>query len=199
MHHWERETSDFGARRGVVGPQTAQNIPRRRSARGGLFRATRRADLRLQREFSFRPRRADHAAGLFGCSTSANSWSGRRLAVRWQTSMRSTAGSMEIIVARKFEIVAVSNSNLIGFGGLYVHGDLLDHCGSLILGVREKDQGRGVGSTLLGMLLTAARSARKSSPGSAHSLCGKCGRHSPLSQIWLRIRGFAPVLFTARN
>jgi L-phenylalanine/L-methionine N-acetyltransferase len=62
-----------------------------------------------------------------------------------------------IIVARKFEIVAVSNSNLIAFGGLYIHGDLLDHCGSLMLGVREKAQGRGVGSTLMAILLATAK------------------------------------------
>ena len=123
----------------------------RRSHRDGLFRATRRADLRLQREFSFA------RAAQITPQVSFGLFNERQFLER-----ASTRGPLadehevnrwldEIIVARKFEIVAVSNSNLIGFGGLYVHGDLLDHCGSLILGVREKDQGRGVGSTLLGM------------------------------------------------
>lgn len=62
-----------------------------------------------------------------------------------------------IVAARKFEIVAVSNSTLIAFGGLYVHGDFFDHCGTLMLGVREKAQGRGVGSTLLAILLATAK------------------------------------------
>ena len=34
---------------------------------------------------------------------------------------------------------------------------LLDHCGSLMLGVCEEAQGRGIGSTLLAILLTTAR------------------------------------------
>ena len=62
-----------------------------------------------------------------------------------------------IIATRKFEIVAMSSAKLVGFGGLYVHGDLHDHCGSLMLGVCGSAQGRGVGSTLVAILLATAK------------------------------------------
>jgi putative acetyltransferase len=142
----------------MVGPQTSQNalcspspLAYGRPLQGD---STRRF---AQEGVQFCPRRSDHAAGLFAL------FNERQFLER-----ASTRGPLAdehevnrwldgIIVARKFEIVAVSNSNLIAFGGLYVLGDLFDHCGTLMLGVREKAQGRGVGSTLLGMLLTAAR------------------------------------------
>ena len=59
--------------------------------------------------------------------------------------------------AAKFEVVAISDAKLVAFGGLYVHGDLLDHCGSLMLGVCEEAQGRGIGSTLMAILLTTTK------------------------------------------
>ena len=46
---------------------------------------------------------------------------------------------------------------LVAFAGLYVHGDLLDHCASLMLGVCEEAQGRGIGSTLMAILLATAK------------------------------------------
>ena len=38
-----------------------------------------------------------------------------------------------------------------------VHGDPLDHCGSLMLGVSENNQRRGIGSTLMATLLATAK------------------------------------------
>jgi L-phenylalanine/L-methionine N-acetyltransferase len=160
VHHWERKVSDFEERGGMVGPQTSQSAPLCSPlplARGRPLRGDSTRRFAPPEGVQFCPRRSDHAAGLFAL------FNERQFLER-----ASTRGPLAdehevnrwldgIIVARKFEIVAVSNSNLIAFGGLYVHGDLFDHCGTLILGVREKDQSRGVGSTLLGMLLTAAR------------------------------------------
>ena len=89
------------------------------------------------------------------CSTSANSSNGRR--------PRSLADERElnrwldgIVAIRKFETVAI-NATAIAFAGLYVHGDLLDHCGTVMLGVSEKFQGRGIGSTLMSVLLATAK------------------------------------------
>jgi L-phenylalanine/L-methionine N-acetyltransferase len=160
VHHWERKVSDFEERGGMVGPQTSQSAPLCSPlplARGRPLRGDSTRRFAPPEGVQFCPRRSDHAAGLFAL------FNERQFLER-----ASTRGPLAdehevnrwldgIIVARKFEIVAVSNSNLIAFGGLYVLGDLFDHCGTLMLGVREKAQGRGVGSTLLGMLLTAAR------------------------------------------
>jgi putative acetyltransferase len=159
VHHWECKVSDFEARVGMVGPQTSQDalcssspLARRRPLQGD---STRR--FAPPEEVQFCSRRADHAAGLFAL------FNERQFLER-----ASTRGPLAdehevnrwldgIIVARKFEIVAISNSNLIAFGGLYVHGDLFDHCGTLILGVRENAQGPGVGSTLMAILLATAK------------------------------------------
>jgi L-phenylalanine/L-methionine N-acetyltransferase len=62
-----------------------------------------------------------------------------------------------IVAARKFEIVAILNAKLVAFGGLYVPGGLVDHCGLLMLDVCEDAQGRGVGSTLMAILLATAK------------------------------------------
>ena len=62
-----------------------------------------------------------------------------------------------IAAVRKFESVAILNARLVAFGGLYVQGGLLDHCGSLMLGVCENAQGRGIGSTLMAILLATAK------------------------------------------
>jgi L-phenylalanine/L-methionine N-acetyltransferase len=143
----------------MVRPQTSQNALCSPSplAQGQPLQSPSLRRFAPPEGVQFCPRRSDHAAGLFALFNE-----------RQFLELASTRGPLAdehevnrwldgIIVARKFEIVAISNSDLIAFGGLYVHGDLLDPCGSLILGVREKDQSRGVGSTLLGMLLTAAR------------------------------------------
>jgi GNAT superfamily N-acetyltransferase len=183
----------------MVGPQTSQNalcspspLAYGRPLQGD---STRRF---AQEGVQFCPRRSDHAAGLFAL------FNERQFLER-----ASTRGPLAdehevnrwldgIIVARKFEIVAVSNSNLIAFGGLYVHGDLFDHCGTLMLGVRENAQGRGVGSTLMAILLATAKMRANLRRVQLTVFAGNA-RHSPLSEIWLRIRGFAPVLFTTRN
>src|SRR5271154_2904468 len=126
-----------------MNPQTYLDVPARaprQTWQGGL-----NGRFAPPEGVQFCPRRADHAAGLFAL------FNERQFLER-----ASTRGPLAdehevnrwldgIIDARKFEIVAVSNSNLIAFGGLYVHGDFFDHCGTLMLRVRENAQGRGVG------------------------------------------------------
>jgi putative acetyltransferase len=58
--------------------------------------------------------------------------------------------------ARKFEIVAVVKDRAVGFGGLYVLNEGLEHIGWIMLGVRSDFQRRGIGSTLLRMLDVSA-------------------------------------------
>jgi L-phenylalanine/L-methionine N-acetyltransferase len=105
----------------------------------------------------FYPRRPEHAAGLFALFS-------ERQFIHWASTRNPLASEDEvnrwldgITAPRKFEVVAISDAKLVGFGGLYVHGELLDHCGSLMLGVREEAQGRGVGSTLMAILLATAK------------------------------------------
>lgn len=102
-------------------------------------------------------RRPEHAAGLFALFNERQ--------FIWRASTRAPLANEDevsrwldgIAAAQKFEVVAISDAKLVAFGGLYVHGDLLDHCGSLMLGVREEAQGRGVGSTLVAILLASAK------------------------------------------
>lgn len=105
----------------------------------------------------FCARRPEHAAGLFALFN-------ERQFIQRASSRGPLANEGEvnlwldgIIAPKKFEVVAISDQQLVAFGGLYVHGDLLDHCGSLMLGVCEKAQGRGIGSTLLAILLATAK------------------------------------------
>ena len=105
----------------------------------------------------FCARRPEHAAGLFALFNERQfiqRASTRDPLVNEDEVNRWLDG---IIGPRKFEVVAISDAKLVAFGGLYVHGDLLDHCGSLILGVREEAQGRGIGSTLMAILLATAK------------------------------------------
>lgn len=62
-----------------------------------------------------------------------------------------------VAAAQKFEIVAVLQGEIVGFGGLYTLGDGQSHLGWLMLGVREAFQGRGIGSILLHMLVATAQ------------------------------------------
>ena len=102
-------------------------------------------------------RRAEHAAGLFALFNERQ--------FIWRAATRDPPANEDevnrwldgIITPRKFEVVAISDGKPVAFGGLYVHGELLDHCGSLMLGVCEEDQGRGVGSTLMAIFLTTAK------------------------------------------
>jgi L-phenylalanine/L-methionine N-acetyltransferase len=102
-------------------------------------------------------RRPEHASGLFALF--------KERQFVWRASTRSPLADEDevnrwldgITAPRKFEVVALSDARLVGFGGLYVHGELLDHCGSLMLGVCEEAQGRGVGSTLMAILLASAK------------------------------------------
>jgi putative acetyltransferase len=61
-----------------------------------------------------------------------------------------------IACSKRFEIVGVIAGKTIGFGGLFVMADGLDHSGWILLGVREQLQARGVGARLLRMLLANA-------------------------------------------
>ena len=61
-----------------------------------------------------------------------------------------------IACSRRFEVVGVFAGRTVGFGGLYVMGDGLNHSGWILIGVRETFQGRGIGARLLQMLTAAA-------------------------------------------
>jgi putative acetyltransferase len=105
----------------------------------------------------FRARRPEHAAGLFALFNErqfTHRASTRNPLVNEAEVNRWLDG---IIASRKFEVVAISDAKLVAFAGLYVHGDLLDHCASLMLGVCEEAQGRGIGSTLMAILLATAK------------------------------------------
>ncbi len=62
-----------------------------------------------------------------------------------------------IAAAKRFEIVAVSNGEIVGFAGLYTMADAQSHLGWVILGVRKTFQGRGIGAALMHMLIATAR------------------------------------------
>ena len=113
----------------------------------------------------FRARRPEHAAGLFALfnerqfthrASTRNPLVNEADVNRWLD---------EIIASRKFEVVAISDAKLVAFAGLYVDGDLLDHCASLMLGVCEEAQGRGIGSTLMAICPR---------PRSCAQICARC-------------------------
>ena len=58
--------------------------------------------------------------------------------------------------SKRYEIVAVLAGRTIGFAGLYVMGEGLEHSGWILIGVREEFQARGVGARLLKTLIGAA-------------------------------------------
>jgi len=58
--------------------------------------------------------------------------------------------------AKRYETVAVLAGRTIGFAGLYVMGEGLEHSGWVLIGVREEFQARGVGARLLKTLVGAA-------------------------------------------
>ena len=61
-----------------------------------------------------------------------------------------------ISCSKRYEIVAVFAGRTIGFAGLYVMGEGLEHSGWILIGVREEFQARGVGARLLKTLIGAA-------------------------------------------
>lgn len=61
-----------------------------------------------------------------------------------------------ISCAKRYETVAVLAGRTIGFAGLYVMGEGLEHSGWILIGVREAFQAHGVGARLLKTLLGAA-------------------------------------------
>lgn len=56
----------------------------------------------------------------------------------------------------RVEPVALVGNKVVGMGGLYIADGRHSHIGSLFLGVKEKFQGRGIGSALLRTLLMTA-------------------------------------------
>ena len=58
--------------------------------------------------------------------------------------------------AKRYETVAVLAGRTIGFAGLYVMGEGLEHSGWILIGVREAFQARGIGARLLKTLIGAA-------------------------------------------
>jgi putative acetyltransferase len=105
----------------------------------------------------FCARRPEHAAGLFALFNERQFIEAAMTRVPLANELEVNRWLDGIIATQKFEIVALSSAKLVGFGGLYVHGDLHDHCGSLMLGVCESAQGRGVGSMLVAILLATAK------------------------------------------
>jgi putative acetyltransferase len=109
----------------------------------------------------FRPRKLGDAADLFEL------FNEKRFLL--QASARDPFASLEelqtwfdrIAAANRFEAVAVFQSKVVGFVGLYVHGDNLSHSGWLMLGVREAMQGRGIGSALLQIMIATANVVAK--------------------------------------
>ena len=66
-----------------------------------------------------------------------------------------------IVADRKFEVVAILEGRVVGFGGLYALGDRLSHTGWIMVGVRHDAQRRGIGSILLRVLLATAERVAK--------------------------------------
>jgi putative acetyltransferase len=62
----------------------------------------------------------------------------------------------EIVATERFEIVAINETGVLGFAGLYRQGEHMSHTGALMMGVREKWQGRGIGGFLLQLLVLTA-------------------------------------------
>jgi len=60
-----------------------------------------------------------------------------------------------VACSKRYEPVAVLAGRTIGFGGLYVMGEGLEHSGWILIGVREAFQAHGVGSRLLRTLIGA--------------------------------------------
>ena len=58
--------------------------------------------------------------------------------------------------SKRYEVVGVLAGRTIGFAGLYVMGEGLEHSGWVLIGVREAFQARGVGARLLKTLIGAA-------------------------------------------
>ncbi len=125
--------------------------------RGGASHGASRRPFAPPEGVQFCARRPEHAAGLFALFN-------ERQFIEQASTRGPLANEHEvnlwldgIIASQKFEVVAISSAKLVGFGGLYVHGDLHDHCGSLMLGVCGEAQGRRVGSTLMAILLATAK------------------------------------------
>jgi L-phenylalanine/L-methionine N-acetyltransferase len=143
---------------GPVEPQTSRDASDAQSnvPRGGPSPSVSRRPF-APKGVEFQARRADHGAGLLALFNEPQF-------LERASTLGPLADENElnqwldgIVAARKFETVAIWNAKLVAFGGLYVQGGLFDHCGFLTLGVCEHAQGRGVGSTLVAMLLGTAK------------------------------------------
>ena len=140
-------------------PRTSQGALGADPALGhdGAFQGASRRRFAPPEGVQFCPRRAEHAAGLFALFNEPQFIERASTRAPLADEHEVNRWLDGIVASRKFEIVALSSARLIGFGGLYAHGELHDHIGSLMLGVCEKAQGRGVGSTLLAILLATAK------------------------------------------
>jgi putative acetyltransferase len=143
----------------MMEPRTSQGAAGVNPAlgRSSAFQGASRRHFAPPEGVQFCGRRPEHAAGLFALFN-------ERQFIERASTRAPLADEHEvnrwldgIIATQKFEIVALSGAKLVGFGGLYGHGDLHDHCGSLMLGVCESALGRGVGSMLLAILLATAK------------------------------------------
>jgi putative acetyltransferase len=125
--------------------------------RSGAFQGASRRRFAPPEGVQFCARQSEHAAGLFALFNEPQFIEGASTRAPLANEHEVNRWLDGIIATQKFEIVAMSSAKLVGFGGLYVHGDLHDHCGSLMLGVCGSAQGRGVGSTLVAILLATAK------------------------------------------
>lgn len=105
----------------------------------------------------FCPRRRDHAAGLLALFNAPHFLESASTRGPWSDEGEFNAWLDGIVALRRFEAVALSNGRPVGFSGLYVHSDFRSHCGSVMLGVADDMQGRGIGSTLMALLLATAK------------------------------------------
>jgi putative acetyltransferase len=58
---------------------------------------------------------------------------------------------------KRVELVTVCDDHCVGFGAVYGLNDHFDHCGAIMLAVKDAFRGRGIGGRLLAALLRTAR------------------------------------------
>jgi L-phenylalanine/L-methionine N-acetyltransferase len=63
---------------------------------------------------------------------------------------------LNTLCTKRFEVVSAFHGDVVGFAGLYISEGRHSHVGSILLGVREKFQKRGIGSALLKILIATA-------------------------------------------
>lgn len=105
----------------------------------------------------FRCRKAEDDQGLLGLfneecflrsASARDPFSGCEDMLHWLEGIHAT---------QRFEIIGLSQGEIAGFGGLYVLGDGQSHSGWITVGVRQRLQGRGIGSALMHLLTSTAQ------------------------------------------